>query len=263
MPTTPLRRVVEVPPEVAWNDFIVETVEDNARSSVGKKGELLGIHRLIVGKNGSGKTTLTKIFNRMKKAVLVFGTKPGRDASLEEYVEREGFLRIEHWPPKEKELRVRGEFGQVKLLLWPKITHYSELRNYAPMFRKAAEDIASEGRWTLSIDEGLWVCSNKGLNLGDIVSEIAYGGRSNGISLHLCVQRPSGIPIIIHDQCREGYVFKIGNTNDIREIASYSAYSNREVSEAVSDLGVHEFLHLPMGATDREWGVSEVPKAWS
>lgn len=256
---TPVR---EVPPLVGWDHFITEQAGQNARDSVGKKGELLGIHRLFVGKNGSGKSTLNKIMLRMKKASLVFGTKPGRDATLEEYVEREGYLRIEHWPPKEKELRVRGPFQQVKLLLWPKITHYAQLRNYAPMFRQAAGDISAEGRWTLSIDEGLWVCSNKGLNLGDIISEIAFGGRSNGVSLHIVVQRPSGIPVIIHDQCREGYIFKIGDPNDIRTLAGGTNYSSREVSDAIGELDVHEFLHLPMGA-EGGWEVSEVPKSWA
>lgn len=204
---------------------------------------------------------------RMKKTVLVLGTKPN-DPSLDDYIYKEGYVRIDHWPPTAKELRQRGKFEQVKLLLWPEMKAYGDLKRHKATYRAAVQDISVEGAWTLSVDEGLWVCSRKGLDLGDEISSIAYGGAGNGVSLHFVIQRPSGVPVIIHEQCHELYNFRTGNTNDIRELASYTGKSTRDFTGAVRGLNKgnpetgHQFLHAPM-ADGADWEISEMPADWA
>lgn len=222
-----------------------------------------GIHRLAVGQTRSGKTTLLRILARLKRANLVLGTKPGRDTSLEAYITKEGYTRIETWPPKNKDLRPKRD-GTVRLLLWPKITAYGQLRTFRATFAAALQNVIADGNWTTTVDEGLWLCSRKGLDLAEEVSEIAYGGASNGNSLHVGMQRPSGVPVIIHDQCGESYIFKLGNENDLRNMASYSKYSPADTITAVRLLNTtpgqegHQFLHLPRsGGADRHWEVTE------
>ncbi len=269
MATAPL----DVPPVVPWPDFITRQVASNNRAtrSVNPKTKRVtveGIHRLLDGRTRSGKTTLNRILLRMKKTTLVLGTKPA-DPSLDKYV-NEGYLRIDHWPPKARELKQRGPYEQVKLLLWPEIKAYSDLKRYRDLYRHAINDIFVEGAWTLGIDEGLWVCGHKGLDLGDEVSAVAYGGAGNGVSLHLVIQRPSGIPVIIHESCHELYQFRTGNTNDIRELASHAGKSSREFSAAVRGLNGanptnerrHQFLYAPM-TDDGTWEISEVPADWA
>lgn len=203
---------------------------------------------------------------RMKRAVVVIGTKP-RDSSLDRYVE-EGFIRIGHWPPTTKELRPRGPFEQVKLLLWPQMKSYDELPRHYPTYRDALRQIAFEGGWTLSVDEGLYVCSRKGLNLGEEIRQIAFGGASNGVSLHIVIQRPAGLDPLIYGSCHEGYLFRMGNTNDIREIASYTGYDTIEVARAIRALNRgnpekgHQFLYAPL-VGGSSWEVSEMPKEWA
>jgi hypothetical protein len=258
-------REVEVPPTVSFPSFLKGQVRTNAEAvyvradgSVGMDG----IHRVAVGQTRSGKTTLLRILSRLKRANLVLGTKPGRDTSLEAYQIEEGFTRIDYWPPKKKDLTPRRD-GTVKLLLWPKITEYGQLRSFASIYRQALQFVIGDGNWTTTVDEGLWVCSRKGLDLGGEVSEISYGGASNGNSLHIAMQRPSGIPVIVHDQCQESYIFELGNENDLRNMASYSKYSPADTVNAVRTLNrggqQHQFLHLPRtGGKGRHWEITEV-----
>lgn len=253
---------LEQPPRVPWDRFITTQVERNRIAAASGKG----FHRVIVGQTQSGKTTLNRILLRMKKTVLMFGTKP-KDDSLEDYIRTEGFVRIDHWPPTRKELKQRGPYDQVKLLLWPKITAYADLKKWKTLYRRAIEDITVEPYWTASIDEGNYFCSSKFLGLGDEVSAIAFGGASNGSSEHLLLQRPRGIDPITYGSGHDLFLFPIGNTNDIRELASYSKQTAREVAAAVKSLNRgnpdrgHEFLYLPFvgGAS---WAISEVPSNW-
>ncbi len=252
------REVPSLVPFVPWINAQV------ARNKSAKAGH--GIHRLFDGQTQSGKTTLNRIMLRMKRFSLVYGTKP-KDSSLDDYIEKEGFRRIDHWPPTKNELKMRGPFKQVKLLLWPDIKRYEDLKTHAEIFRRATRDITVEGGWTLSIDEGLWTCSKKGLDLGEEISHLAFGGASNGLSLHLVIQRPAGIPVITYQSCHEAYLFKSGNTNDIRELASYGSHDTMDVARAIRGLNRgnpekgHQFLYLPMTGGS-EWAVSEVPKDW-
>lgn len=258
------------PPVVTWEQFINAQVakKRHAKTSINpttKRVTVEGIHRLYVGRTRSGKTTLARIMSRMEKTSLVFGTKPN-DPSLDDYINKEGYLRIESWPPKAKDLKVRGPYDQVKLILWPRITAYGDLKRNRSHFANALHDIQTEGAWHIGIDEAFQVCRRGGLDLGEEVSEIAYGGAGNGISMSLIIQRPAGVPVIVHEQSHELYQFKSGNLNDIRSLASYAGTSPREFSDALRGLNEgrtngHQFLHAPMtdGTT---WEISEVPRNW-
>lgn len=260
-------RSVERPPQVSFPAFLKGQIRTNAEAVYVRDDGTVGmdgIHRLAVGQNKSGKTTLLRVLARLKRANLVLGTKPGRDTSLEAFQFEEGYTRIETWPPKNKDLRPRKD-GTVRLLLWPKITVYGQLRSFATTYRAALHHVITDGNWTTTVDEGLWVCGRKGLDLAEEVSEIAYGGRSNGNSLHLGLQRPSGVPVIIHDQCHESYLFELGNENDLRNMASYSKYSPTDTITAVRMLNTakgnqgHQFLHLPRtGGSGQHWEVTEI-----
>lgn len=272
--TSPAR---DVPPVVPWPAFVNSQVQRTRELSTGdlKKTKTTpsrknvvgakGVHRLFDGMTQSGKSTANRILLRMAKTSIVFGTKPNNDSALEDYITKEGYVRITSWPPKPKDLRLRGPREQVKLLLWPEIKEYADLRGKASMFKAALQDLAIEPFWTISIDEGYWCCTRKGLNLGEEVADIAYGGASNGTSLHILTQRPRHIPPIIPSSCHEGYFFRAGGTNDLRELASYTSYESRDFAQAIRNLNRgnptkgHQFLYAPL-AGGAQWAVSEIPK---
>lgn len=216
-----------------------------------------GLHILFDGPTQSGKTVLCRLVSRFHSYNVVFGTKPV-DPSLDAYV-KDGYVRIDHWPPTRNEIKKSTEMnnGAVRMILWPKIKTRADLRRFRPVFAKALEMIFIEGRWCFIVDEGLWLASPKGLDLGQELADTAYACASNKVSMHLLVQRPAYVPPITWMSCMQSLIFHGGNTRDIRELASLSTYDPREAAMAVRQLRGRQFLDLPCRG-GREWSVTEV-----
>ena len=256
MPTPPL----EVPPVVPWLTWY------------GQKAHQLrqGMHVLFVGPTQSGKTLLCRKIARLRRSVVVLGTKPV-DPSLDAYV-AEGYVRIDHWPPTPRDFR-RGrdiwpDDTDARFIIWPRMSKREDLRKYRHVYAKCLDEIFIEGRWAIVADEGLWLASPKGLDLGQELSDVAYGTASNLVSLYLCVQRPANVPPVTWTSVSEAEIFHMGRTDDVRELASLGTLPPKAAIEAVrvlgnqqyqasNGLGIHPFLSLPTrgGAT---WAVSEV-----
>lgn len=251
------RRGIETPPVVPWRDWYAEEYHQ-LEELMRKPGGQEGAHLLFVGPTRSGKTVLCRYLARFRNYVVVLGTKP-KDSSLDAYV-AEGYYRIDHWPFTRDDLRKGREVwagGDVRFILWPKIRRREELRAFRATYARCLDDVFVQGNWTVVADEGIWLGSRKGLDLGDHLSDMAYGAASNGVSLYLLLQRPSGVPRIIWASVAEAEIFHGGVTNDVRELASLGTYSPRDVALAIQRLRGHEFLSLPTRGR-AEWSISEV-----
>lgn len=243
---SPEPTTAEAPPFISWSDWYWRRAREPGQ----------GRHILFDGPTQSGKTVLCHKLADLRDFVVVFGTKPV-DPSLDAYV-ADGYTRIDHWPPTPHDFRAGGwGADEARFILWPKITKREQLRAFAPIFAKCLDDVFIQGRWTVVTDEGLWVCSRGGLNLGQQVADIAYGAASNKVSLYLCIQRPSGIPRITWSSCADAMIFKTGVTNDVRELASLGTYDPGVTAKAIKRLGRFEFLDLPCRGGS-EWAVSRV-----
>jgi hypothetical protein len=110
--------------------------------------------------------------------------------------------------------------------------------------------------------EALWIASKQGLGLDGELAAIAYGAASNKVSMYLCIQRPSGLSRVTWSSVSDAYVFHLGVTNDMRELASLGTYSPKDATVAIQNLQGHQFLRLPCRG-GAEWSVSEVPKDWA
>ena len=243
---------LETPPAIGWEQWYAQWAR------TGKPGPARGSHVLFDGPTQSGKTVLARYLARLRQFVVVFGTKPV-DGSLDEYL-AEGYTRIEQWPPTKKQWREGGwDNKEARFILWPDIKKRDDLRapRHREQYAKCLDDAFINGNWTLVIDEGLWMSSRTGLNLGQQLADIAYGGASNGVSMYLLLQRPSGVPRVTWSSVMDAMLFHSGVTNDLRELASLGTYEPKAAIDAVKGLRGHSFLHLPCrgGAT---WGVSEV-----
>lgn len=247
----PVSRVIlrpgdEAPPRVSWDAWYWERARQPGQ----------GRHQLFDGPTQSGKTVLCHRLADLRDFVVVFGTKPV-DPSLDAYV-AEGYTRIDHWPPTPHDFRQGGwDASEARFILWPKITNRKQLRAFAHIYAKCLDDIFIQGRWTVVVDEMLWVCGRNGLNLGQEVGDIAYGSASNKVSLYMCMQRPAGVPRITWSSCADALIFKSGVTNDLRELASLGTYDPPVAAKAIKHLGSYEFLDLPCRG-GAEWAVSKV-----
>lgn len=221
-----------------------------------------GAHKLYVGPTRSGKTTLCRLFARLRNYVVVLGTKP-IDKNLDAYV-REGYVRIDHWPPTRSDLKDQPH-DQARVILWPKMRKREDLRRFRSTYLRCFDDVYMRGGWTVVADEGYWIAKRSGLALDQALEDLAFGGASAGVSLHLCLQRPSGVPRITWQSVSDAFIFHGGITDDVRELASLGTYQPRDVVRVVTTMGRnpdgsptggHPFLHLPCTAR-RTWGLSE------
>jgi hypothetical protein len=241
----------ESPPTVMWDQFYALEQRRNQQ----------GRHKLFVGPTQSGKTVLARLEARLRSYVVVLGTKPVDD-SLDEY-EREGYLRIDHWPPTNKEKKDAGAPDSCRLLLWPEIKKREQLRSpkIRDTFLALFDQAFIEGHWTIVVDEALWVARRSGLDLDQALADMAYGSASNKVSLYITLQRPSGVSRLIWANCAEAYIFHSGVRDDVRELASLGIYQPPDVVRAMTQLGTgenhHPFLYLPCRAGGATWAISE------
>lgn len=242
---------LEQPPVLPWAVFAEQFVSTWAQ----------GDHCFFDGPTKSGKTYLCRVLCRARPYVAVLGTKP-RDPSLDAYV-KEGYYRIDHWPPTRSDYRKSGWGAtEARFIVWPKIVTRADLTRYGSkrrggneMFAHALDDMIVDGGWTVVADEGLWLSTK--LDLATQLDGIAYSGRTSGITLMLLAQRPRGIPINVWTNALNVFLWRCGNTDDIRELSSLGTVTRRAVAAAIPTLRGHQFLYLPAHAQG-DWAISEV-----
>ena len=238
----------ELPVKLPWDTFYALEEQQNGQ----------GQHRLFLGPTQSGKTTLCRKIAALRGYVVVLGTK-NVDESLDAYL-IEGYKRIYQWPPTKKEIEEATQpDGSVRFILWPKITELSELNDPKTKlaFTKLFNQAYKEGYWTIVCDESLWLADKEGLDMDRILSKMAFASASNKVSLYLCMQRPSGISRITWSSVTDVYMFHMGVTQDVVEMAALGRHSPKEVRDAMASLGDREFLKLPIRA-NAEWSTSKI-----
>jgi energy-coupling factor transporter ATP-binding protein EcfA2 len=213
-----------------------------------------GEHVLITGPTSSGKTTLARhvVQERINRKgfVIVFVGKLTPDPTLTD--EYKGWTR---WTSMRTAL---GRYRQPthfenRILLWPDIENLKTIDakrdKQRAVFQDAFDYMASKGKWTVLIDEGLYTVSPSHLRLGDSLGMLHALGRTSNVSLVTLAQRPSHLPLVIYGSASNAFV---GRANTLEDRKRLSELGTRESPKAIGDriatLARREFLWLPVAA---------------
>lgn len=210
-----------IAPIVDWNTFIDKIFVWDQSQHVG-----------LIGPTGAGKTTLALHILDERQYVTVFGTKP-KDETLTALVKR-GYRLMKEWKSWDP--------GIVpKRLLWPKADRLYAARHQRQVFQKAFDAIYPQGGWCIFIDE-LWFIIHH-LKLELEIRTFLMQSRSNDISLVLCTQRPSRVPLEVYDQSEHLFFWQDNDETNLRRIAGISWANGKAVMQIVSRLDKYQFLY--------------------
>lgn len=211
-------------------------------ASTWKQGE----HIVISGGTGSGKTLLARQVDQIRLdrngKVVVFVCKLQRDDTLEQ--DYKGWTR---WD-KFKKNPSPHEKG---VLLWPDTTKAKTIPEKREIqreeFAKAMDQLADIGKWTLHVDEGLYVCDPRFLRLDDRLAMLHALGRSSKLTIVTLVQRPSNIPLIVYGSASHAFVGRTREHVDMKRLSEMGGKAGaKELAGRIAGQGRHDFTWLPV-----------------
>lgn len=229
----------EIPPDtmapvVDWDDFMRFVLDWRQ-----------GQHVAMIGPTESGKSTLTYSILPKRKYITFFATKP-RDATLEQFAARGGFVRIEDWPPTKGRFskRIVTPEEMPRRLLWPDATRMGPetLANQQTVFRRAFHDIYASGGWCTVWDEFWMMCSILGME--EEARIMLQQARSNDISFVIGAQRPSRIPLEVFDQTTHLFFWRDNDQRNLERIGGIGWLDSQPIRAFVANLQPHQVLYL-------------------
>ena len=214
----------------------------NRLRSVWKQGE----HILISGSTGSGKTALARHIVQLRHDngghVIVFVAKPNEDKTI-----REDYREFTRW----KSFKKRHPAYENRIILWPDTKHCkttAEVKAHQRnVFLEAFDQINKTGRWTVQIDEGLYMVSPQFMNMSDDLAMSHAVGRSNDLTMVTLTQRPSHLPLILYGSASNEMVGRTREQADQKRLAELGAReSAKELAQRIAAQGRHDFTWIPV-----------------
>lgn len=205
-----------------------------------------GGHVLITGGTGSGKTLLARqvIEQRIIRdgCVVVFVCKLQPDETIRDHYK--GFIRWKTW-------KKRPRIDENRILLWPAVEGKplaEAITIFRREFRRALDEISKTGRWTVVIDEGLFVSSNAYLGLSDQLGMMYQLMRSAKGTMLTLAQRPAHLPVAIYANIEHAFVGRASELPDLKRLADLDGpQSSRELQRIIAANGKHDFTWIPVG----------------
>jgi energy-coupling factor transporter ATP-binding protein EcfA2 len=204
-----------------------------------------GGHVLITGGTGSGKTELARqvIEQRIHRGgfVVVFMCKLTDDTISSSY---RGFKRWKTW-------KSRPRIDENRILLWPDVEG-KPLREalviWKREFRHALDEISRTGKWTVQIDEGLFVSNPAYLGLAQELGMMYQLMRSAKGTMITLAQRPAHLPVTIYANIEHAFVGRASELPDLKRLADLDGPTNsRELQKLIAENGRHDFTWIPVG----------------
>jgi hypothetical protein len=203
----------------------------------------------VIGPTGSGKSHLALHVAELRPYILVLATK--RQDPLVADLRAHGYF-------------ITSDLGSVlwaqdsggrqrpvhrKIVYWPRpsegLTMRERLAVQAQAHRSAIDWADKTGRWAVLVDETMWMATQ--LRLDKELDQMWFQGRSQGLAVIACAQRPSRVPRLAFSQASFLFLGKFGDKRDIDTLRDISSTIPREtVEQSIRnlDFGAHEFLFI-------------------
>jgi energy-coupling factor transporter ATP-binding protein EcfA2 len=190
-----------------------------------------GQHVTMIGTTGSGKTTLVKLIIGAMRWVVVVGVK-ARDETMNDFI-RAGYRRIKSW---------QGAAYDDYLCYWPDLKSLDDLGAHRQKYLDCLNGVYRSGGWTVVLDEISFLSDM--LNLDKPLRMLLNQGRSSGITVVSCTQRPAFIPLACYDQASHLLIWKDPDRRNIKRLAELTGNSFRTVMQEVPSLAEREVLYI-------------------
>lgn len=204
-----------------------------------------GEHVTLVGPTGCGKTTLALGMLPSRRYVVAIGTKP-KDRTLAA-LSRQGYRRVarpDEWPPP----MAGREPAWPRVLFWPRFTRPEDVPAQRAGIEHVLRSTFASGGWCVFADELRYITQFLGLQ--SITELMWLQGRSIGLSLVSCSQRPAWVPLEAFSQATHVVMWRATDRRDVQRLSDIGGIDVERVRHVMAlepdrgGLGKHDFLYM-------------------
>lgn len=194
-------------------------------------------HVTIVGPTGCGKTTIALELLRLRRNVVIIGTKP-KDPTLERLLKSREYVRVTTLPHVSVARR---------LIVWPRMRSIVDTKTQSAIIGAVMDQAFREGNRTLCSDETHYLAEF--LRLAPRLKLWWTQGRSNGLSLVACFQRPAWVPRDAYSSATHLFLFGTADDTDAKALGGIGGLDSSTIRYVVKWLAHdknrrHEFLYV-------------------
>lgn len=205
-----------------------------------------GEHVTLIGPTESGKTHMALELLELCRYRLVLATK--RRDPLVAQLRRDGYTITGDLGEVQWDSELKAPVQQ-KLVYWPSFPESmgaaERLKKQAAMMRRALDWADRTGGWAILLDETMWLAET--LKLETDLKQLWFQGRTQGLSVIACAQRPTHVPRLAFSSASYLFLWQTADGRDLDNLREISGGIPRDVIESsVRSLSFerHEALFL-------------------